>query len=317
MENKAKMTPKDFFLHLGVVVTLYVSTVAFITFLFALINTLFPSDVSYYTAANARSSMAWSLSFFVVVYPVMVYLLFLLGKHFRDNKEQMQLAIRKWFISLTIFLTAVTIIVDLVTLLTTFLQGESITTAFLLKVLVVIIVALTIFWLSLRELKQNFIANKKALARNVYIVSAVVLVAIVVGFFFMGTPQEARRALYDQERVDDLTMIQNEIVEYWRTTGELPASLETLNDPVRYIEVPVDPVTEASYGYTAINELTFELCADFATEQDASESQVPKYGFFGDTTEYFSHGIGYTCFERTINPDRIPRNDTVTPQVVR
>jgi hypothetical protein len=309
MENTTKMTPKDFFLHLGLVATLYVSTVAFITFVFAMLNLALPDAMEYYQIESARSSIAWALSVFIIVYPVFVYLLFVVSRYLRNNAGKVNVNIRRWFIYFTIFITAVTMIVDGIVLLTTFLQGEQLTLRFILKVLTIIIVALTVFWFSVKELKETFITEPKTLKKTVLITSAVLLVLIVIGFVQMGSPQQARLMLEDTQRVNNLSQTQSYIVEYWRTTGALPATLEAVNDPLQYIQVPTDPVTHEAYEYRATGALSFELCATFNTASDAkttaqlSEAR-PMYDAFG-TDEYFTHGAGRTCFERTIDPTRI------------
>lgn len=307
MEQPVKMTPKDFFLHLGVVATLYVSTIAFISFVFAVINLALPDTaVGAWMYDSARSSLAWSLSVFIVVYPVFVYLLFKASRYMRQNTERAAVSIRKWFIYLTIFLTAVTLIIDGIVLLTTFLQGEQLTLRFILKVLTIIVVALTIFWFSVKDLRGSFVTEPQTLKRTTIVTTIVVLICIVVGFIYMGSPRQARLALEDVQRVQDLSFIQNEVVEYWRTTETLPASLAAIGDPIRYVEVPVDPVTGEQYEYTVTGTTSFELCATFATKskEGVPEDSRAYYGAFSGTEAYFTHDVGRTCFTRTIDPAR-------------
>lgn len=318
MEQPVKMTPKDFFLHLGVVVALYVSTIAFISFVFAIINLALP-DVSAgsWVYDNTRSSLAWALSVFIVVYPVFVYLLFKTSAYLRESSERATVSIRKWFIYLTIFVTAITLVVDGIVLLTTFLQGEQLTLRFILKVLTIIVVALTIFWFSIKDLQGRFLTEVKTLKRVASVTTVVVLVCIVVGFMYAGSPRQARLALEDTQRVQDLTMIQNEIVEYWRLKQTLPASLVDLNDPIRYVQVPVDAVRGEPYEYTVLSATSFELCATFATATDGAQDSVLKptmhevsvyeQAYFGPDA-HFLHTVGRTCFTRTIDPARIPKN---------
>ncbi|MEY2640948.1 MAG: hypothetical protein RL150_341 [Candidatus Parcubacteria bacterium] len=310
MEQSVKMTPKDFFLHLGVVATLYVSTVAFISFVFAVINLALP-DVAAgaWVYENSRSSIAWSLSVFIIVYPVFLYLLFKVSHYLLESKERAAVSIRKWFIYLTIFLTAATLIVDGIVLLTTFLQGEQLTLRFVLKVLTIVIVALTIFWFSIKELRNTFITNPKTLTRAAVGTSLFVLVCIIVGFAYMGSPRQARLALEDAQRVQDLSYIQSEIIEYWRATETLPTSLEAINDPIRYVQVPVDAVTKEPYEYNVLSATSFEFCAVFATSNADSvavmETSIPALNAFTEDDTHFMHDAGRTCFTRTIDPARI------------
>lgn len=309
MEQSNKMTPKDFFLHLGVIATLYVSTVALVSFLFSTINIAFPETLDIWVVESARSSIAWALSVFIIVYPVFVYLLFKTSAYLRKNVDKAQLSIRKWFMYLTIFVTSVTLIVDGIVLLTTFLQGEQLTLRFLLKVLTIIVVAITIFWASLKDLKGSFVTDFVVLKRTLISVSVIVLVLIITGFMYIGSPYQARLALEDQQRVQDLGYIQNEIVAYWKSTKHLPENLELVNDPVRYVTIPADPATAAAYEYRVSSPTTFELCATFATEAQNSRSVKESYGvnpgLITETDAYFAHGVGRTCFTRTIDPERL------------
>jgi hypothetical protein len=309
MDQTNKMTPKDFFLHLGVLVTLYMSTIALISFLFAVITIAAPSvSLQYYDIQNARNTIAWTLAMFLVVYPVFVYLLFLTSSYLRTHTEKITVAIRKWFIYLTIFVTAITMIVNAIVLLTTFLQGGEMTIAFLLKIATIFIVVASILWFSIQELRDTFITDIKRLTRVVYIGSGVVIVLIGVGFFITGSPQQARLAIQDEDRVNDLNVIQSEIVSYWQAKQTLPATLEVLNDPLRSFTVPVDAITVQPYEYNLRSQTSFELCATFATsnKQGSSEAIRPVGDYFGFDT-FFTHDTGRTCFERTIDPARFPK----------
>lgn len=303
------MTPKDFFLHLGIIATLYVSIVALISFLFEVINLALP-DVNDFYYSGQNSSLAWSMSVFIIVYPVLVYLLFKTSKYFIQFPDKASLTIRKWFVYLTIFLTSLTVIIDLIVLLNTFLQGEQLTLRFILKVLVVIVVALTVFWASLKDLKGNFLNNFSVLKKTIIGVSLVILTLIITGFAFIGSPQKAREVNEDRMRVDNLRYIQDEVVRYWDLKKTLPQNLNELNDPLNYVVIPVDPETQKEYEYKILTPTSFEICAEFKTA-DSGEETYAKY----DTTyQYFKHVAGRNCFERTIDVEK--RQNIVKPVVI-
>jgi len=306
MGQKINMTPKDFFLHFGIVVTLYVSTIALISFLFAIVTLLFPVESTQsYVHANAQNTISWSSAIFLVVFPVLLYLLFKTGAYLRANTERASIAIRKWFIALTIFVTAATIIIDLIVLLTSFLGGDEMTVQFLLKVCIVIVVALVIFWLSLQDLKNQFVTNKKVLKVVAISTSTLAALLLIIGFVLVGSPQELRKQKQDSLRVQDLQFIQSEIVEHWKTTQQLPESLTVLNDILRFIEVPVDPQTQLPYEYEKVDETTFMLCATFeTTSQHVFDSGV-RYPRGYDIDYFFEHEAGHTCYTRAIDPERI------------
>ncbi len=141
-----------------------------------------------------------------------------------------------------------------------------------------------------------------------YTVIVVVAVAIVGGFFVVGSPQNERLRRFDDKRVQDLQSLQSYIVEYWRNKNKLPDNLAALNDDLRGIKTPKDPQVGGDYEYQVKGPLTFALCADFVTESQAEDSLRPSYAYepyFPGAT--WQHGKGKQCFERTIDKDFFPQ----------
>lgn len=299
------MTPKDFFLQLGIIITLYMSVVALISFLFAVINKALP-QVNEYAYYGDNSSLAWSMSVFIVAYPVMVYLLWLSNKYFVSFPEKRDIALKKWFTYFTIFLTALTVVIDLIVLLFTFLQGEQITLRFILKIVTVIVVALLVFWLSLKELKGELLGNTAYFKKVFSIISASIFVLIILGFVLIGSPENARLQSEDNQRVGDLSYIQDSVNSFWIEKGMLPDSLDVLNNPLNYVSVPVDPVTGESYGYKVIDDKNFEICADFKT----SSKEVDAKDRMRQEPEFFKHTEGVNCFKREVQDSLIMRKES-------
>lgn len=159
MENttapKVKTSPRDFFLHLLSIVMLYASAIAFSTLIFQYINLFFPDPVQgLYLFDSARSLARGALATLIVVFPVYIWVSWFLSKDYAKNPEKRDLRIRKWLVYFTLFIAAITIVVDLVTLVRSFLEG-GLTTIFLLKVLTVGFVAGSIFGYYLNDIKKN------------------------------------------------------------------------------------------------------------------------------------------------------------------
>lgn len=137
---------------------------------------------------------------------------------------------------------------------------------------------------------------------------AVIALAVIVGFFVIGSPKQERLRRFDERRISDLQTIQWQIINYWQNKNNLPQSLSDLNDNISGFRVPVDPEIGTVYEYVARGPLQFSLCATFAAETQkqgslqSGVSVIPEYqpGF---SPEYWNHGAGRTCFDRAIDKD--------------
>ena len=151
-----KTSPKDVFLHLLSILTLYTSGVAFLVLVFQYVNILFPDilEGGYYALTGARAAIRWSIASLIVVFPVYIFTTWHLNKAYDRNPSQRNLRIRKWLVYFTLFAAALIIIGDLVTLINRLLEGE-LTARFILKVLAVFFVAGSTFWYYISDLKRH------------------------------------------------------------------------------------------------------------------------------------------------------------------
>jgi len=311
MENVVKSTPKDVFLHLFNIVTFYLTVVGFITLFIQYINALFPDALNYYFTSIANGVRTSSSILFVAV-PAYIFTAWLLAKDLDKVPEKRELKLRKWLVYFTLFISAITIIVDLMIFVYNFLDGE-LTIKFFLKVFVVLIVAAAVFGFYMWDLKRKVIKSKIPMILAI-IVAVVVLASIVMGFFIVGTPGQQRSRKMDDQRIMDLQTIQGQIVDYWSRKQILPKNLEGLQDNISGFIVPMDPDTKESYEYNIIESLKFELCTDFVT----SSSDLPARGKdtmydspYGAFQQNWDHKTGRTCFSRTIDPELYKLQDKV------
>ncbi len=142
----------------------------------------------------------------------------------------------------------------------------------------------------------------------VYIVIAIIAIAIVAGFFLVGSPSDERARRFDDQRVSDLQSIQGQIIYYWQNKGKLPAIFDDLKDPISGFVAAKDPETGAEYGYNVKGVLAFSLCANFnqpSTQQGQKVASVPApmaYPYPGGNASNWDHPAGQYCFDRTIDP---------------
>jgi len=307
--DKPKVTPKDFFLWAGAMVALYGSVISFIALLFEYINHSFPDPLDYYVDPYS-GSIRFAMASLIVLVPVTILLMRFIRSDIARESIKSELWVRRWALVLTVFVAAAAVVGDLITLINYFLGGD-LTTRFVLKVIVLLLVAGAVFLHFLADLRGYWSANSSR-AKTVGIAAGVVvLVAIVSGFFILGSPTEMRFVRFDNQKVSDLQNIQWQIVNYWQQKEKLPMSLEEAKDPLGGYVFPVDPQSGEPYTYEVTGRLSFKLCATFNKEgvgdpymaRPIVAAPATDKGLEGDT---WQHGAGEMCFERTIDPERYP-----------
>lgn len=310
--DKPKTTAKDFFLWAGAMVTFYWSVIATILLIINYIDYTFPNALAYLPANPYESGISNEMASIIVLLPLYMFLMHLIRKDAVQDSSRNEIWVRRWAIILTLFVAGVAIAIDLIMLLTTFLSGEELTIAFLLKVLVVLLVAAGVFMHFIADLKgywDMYPMRKQAVSVGV---AALAVVVISAGFFIVGTPGQARLSRFDAQKVSDLQNIQYKITNYWQAKQKLPAAIADLADAIQYGPLPVDPQTNESYVYEATGKLSFKLCAVFNAEGRGNqnvylESTMPMpVGSKGIQQDNWQHNSGQVCFDRTIDPSFFP-----------
>ncbi|HEY4489653.1 MAG TPA: DUF5671 domain-containing protein [Candidatus Paceibacterota bacterium] len=304
MQPQTKSRAKDFFLHLGTMVALYVGTVALLNLLFRVINVAFP-QINQYGYFGPPISLP--VATLIVVFPLFLFLSHVLRRGEVEDPERKEFAVRKWLVYITLFIAGAILAGDLITLIYYFLDGRELTAGFLLKVLSFLVVAGGIFGYYLDDLKGRLTGER----RNYWRIFAVILViaSIILGFVVIGSPRTQRLLRHDQQKVSDLQNIQSQVVSFYQQKGTLPTSLDALKDSLSYYSIPNDPQTNMSYVYRINNSMSFELCANFNLD---SKNYIGKSGYtgayyYGDpNNENWAYKKGEYCFQRTIDPERYP-----------
>lgn len=146
----------------------------------------------------------------------------------------------------------------------------------------------------------------------IYIVICVVAIAIVAGFFIVDSPKESRLKRFDERRVNDLSYIQSEIINYWIQKNKLPEKLGDLENDIRGSWVPTDPESEKDYIFEIRGKYEFSLCADFSmSNYDKNRPFGMQFSppmKRGNNLDFWLHGVGKVCFERTIDPELYPQS---------
>ncbi len=144
MEQTNQASPKDVFLHLFSIVALYISAGAFVSLIFDYINIYLPDALNTYEAQAAYGSIRFAIASLVVVFPAYIYSSLLLERGYVANPAMREIKTRKWLIYFTLFLAAVIIAGDVVSLVYSLLNGD-LTTRFALKAVTVFLVSGAVF----------------------------------------------------------------------------------------------------------------------------------------------------------------------------
>jgi len=294
---------REAFFHLLAFASFYASVIAVVILLFRYVDRLFPDPaVAVASGPWELSAIRWSLAFVIVAFPSFLWLSRLLLHEMREHPERSWSLTRRWLTYVTLLLASIALGGDVITLVFRLLEGE-LTARFLLKVLVVLIVAglaFVYYFLSLR-----LPAERRGMHRGFALASsAVVLLTLVWGFVVTGSPGAARLAKFDERRIEDLRTIHDEIVnvclgdrryapaEQRSLVEPLPATLADLADRARRRRPDIrDPETGEPYAYEVLDETRYRLCATFHSARDEEYEPV------------WNHGPGRQCFELDVqNP---------------
>ena len=147
------LSAREAFLYLVLFTTLYLSAYHLGSLLFELINRAFP-DVNAFSSNGVTPRIRWAVSSIILAFPVFLMLSVKIGKELAAQPIKRLSAVRRWLTYLTLFVAAVVLIGDLTTLVDGLLGGE-ITTRFVLKVIVVAVIASVVFGYYLWDLRRD------------------------------------------------------------------------------------------------------------------------------------------------------------------
>ncbi|MFA5987815.1 MAG: DUF5671 domain-containing protein [Candidatus Paceibacterota bacterium] len=313
MELENKKTPRDFFLYLFSTAGVYYIAGSVIALLWRYVDYFFPDKIlgSY---SGLSSGLRFSVASLIVVFPAYVVAMRFLARDIDNNPEKQDLKVRKWLIYLTLFVSAIAVIIDLVAVIYNFLGGDLVA-RFALKSLSVLLVALAVFGYYYFVLKRVPGTKEKEGKRIAWVASVFVAATVVGAFFMIGSPETNRLLNIDGTRISDLQNIQWQIVNFWQQKGVMPSTLDMLTDNISGFVVPKDPVTKEPYEYVVVSGTSFSLCSTFALESNEKNDvqAMPVYGISGNDS--WVHKAGHQCFERKIDPELYPVREGVKPRI--
>ena len=333
METQANITKPRlnvgyFFLCLGVLITLITSVVSFLNLVFETLNKRFPDVLNatyqYGYSTYEYEGIRMALATLIIVFPAYLVISYYWNKLSRMELGSIDEMFKKWVIYIVLFLSAVVVAGDLVTLVRYFISGE-ITVRFIYKVLTALVVAALVGFHYISILRAKDTRSRSGMILSGLGVILVIL-AVAYSFMIIGSPAKQRDLRLDMRRVEDLQNIQWQVINYWQQKEKLPATLEDLKNPLSGYSLPVEPEFQKGnkYEYAVKGPLQFELCATFSQvmpkgwreySQNVIYPTMPMYDKgvapsspypAGGINESWEHEAGRTCFVRTIDKDLYP-----------
>jgi len=238
---------------------------------------------------------SWHIAAILVAFPIYLFLSRAIVRDVREHPEKLNSPVRKWLTYIALVIAACILIGDLITTVTYFLRGE-ITTRFILKTLLVLLLSGGVFAYYFGGLRESVPGvTKFGIVRDRWMAAAsTVFLAIIVtlGLGFTGAPRSQRAERADSKRVQDLFELTQQIFGRWTSGNQrLPEHLDELRGTAS-----ADPVTRASYDYRPKVGSQYELCATFELPNRHS-----------DQASQWNHPAGYYCFtldatQRPVNP---------------
>ena len=301
-----KIQAKDFFLNIGYAVTLYVLLFNFIFLGFALIDLYFTDADTLYFFVNG-GFVKFNLASAIVVAPAFFIVAGILRKHMK-GLDDFDMKWRKWLLTLTVFLASVIVVIDLITLVYTYLNGEQLLGAFIAKALFALAVFVCVALFYIKDLKGYWNAKRNLQKQVTYFAGALVFIFIVANLAMLGSPYKYKLLQKDFEQINGLQSTNNSIARYYEKNKRLPDSLDQVKTLDPYPYLPKDINTQDNYKYTRKDETNYTICAYF----NLDFPKLPKKGDLiydnwrvSAWREYKKEGwvykSGETCFDKSIN----------------
>lgn len=297
-------TAQSFFIWVGILISLITSCAALLSLWFGLIDVIttgYPEGSGMQTAAAAL----------IISFPLYIWLTRIIHTTERLEPNAQTVWVRLWVLYGILFISALTIAVDIFILLSSFLRGEELTIAFMLKSLSAAALLTACFWYYMKEIRHYWISNKEKSELVGMSIGAAVVFSIVLLFVVAGSPAYLRKVTNDRNTISTLQSLQYQIIDYWQRNGKLPAHINELNDPISGYAVPLDNM---NITYSSSQEKEFELCAEFGTNYKSTmQNGTDLYS----AMEYWEHGEGTQCFKRVVDEKKYPVHQKQPIPIVR
>uniref|UniRef100_A0A7C4RAU7 DUF5671 domain-containing protein n=1 Tax=candidate division CPR3 bacterium TaxID=2268181 RepID=A0A7C4RAU7_UNCC3 len=278
------------FLYLTSFFALAFSVSGVISILYALIEKVAKdyADYSYYSGFD-EYIVRYGISSILVAGAVYLITMWYINKLLYKGSIPENSKIRKWLTYIIMFFAAAAIIGDMVAIIYSFLGGEM-ALRFFLKSLVILLVAGSILTFYFKEMKKREMVGKVYRSNTIAgsILIAVFLILIIIPFFSISNPFEARKKKIDEATISRMMKIENSINDFYDDKESLPKSLIELknNNSSSYYSIEDKDINGISYKIRGRGE--YQICANFLNKDDDYYDKE------------WSHDKGVICFDKKI-----------------
>ena len=298
-------TAKHFVLQLGSLISLYLSLSFFIVLAFGAIDLFFRDPIdSFWELEQAASSIRLGFAMVLVFFPTYLVLTRLVNKNRRTSKNNSYLGLTKWLIYLSLLVSGLVLLGDLVAVIMSFLEGE-LTTQFVLKAAAVFMVIGGAFTYYILDAKGYWVQHEKKSMLYGGVTTILIAVALVASVTQIPNPNQVREVKIDNQMVRILQDVQRRIEDYYHTNESLPEDLPTLYGE---FTKPDTPSERPDFEYAITGDNTYQLCATFEFDYTGALSQYAGDRVLrapGAPDNYnWDHKAGEWCFDREID-DRL------------
>lgn len=270
---------------------------------FELVNRAFPDPAETFSPLASMHTIQHATASLAVAFPLYVLAMRRWLSRFNGEQERVEGRLTQWLTYVVLLLAAVTMVCDLIALVSALLQGEMSLRLLLKAGAVFGIAALVLgFYLLERRLVHERRHVEPRLFKGLLGLAGALLAAgMAAGLLVAGSPQQARALMLDEQRSNRLSALSGCITRYAEQYGQLPASLEQLAKTSQFDTCnSTDPETGQRYGYRVVSTASesspdagFELCATFARDTQALLRAAP-----GEVRDWNEHGSGRQCWLR-------------------
>lgn len=286
---------KNFFLYLTAFLSLAFIAIGEGSILFEFINKFVPDNIEKTFSMFDQGAIRFGIAAIIIAGPIFFFLFRVIDQRINIKKIPIESKVRKWVTYVVLFFAAATAIIDLIILITNLLEGDA-TTSFILKVLVVLIIAGTIFIYYFWDMYQKKTRTKKTVSNInmavAYSVIVILLVTVISAFFIIDPPKISKQKRIDEQTVFNLQNIDVSVRGYFNQTGgKLPQSLDELNQ-TGFAPAMEKGAADITYKIRANN--AYRLCASFLRSNKNDQDEIGEF-----QTDIWKHNAGDTCFDRT------------------